>query len=604
MLRAAFVWKLYLSYALLILFTAGTVGLFVAARLEEETRNDIRLTLEAEARLLGRLARQALVGPQRDGLKATVTDVGGAIGSRLTVIQADGAVIADSRAEPGYMENHSDRPEVIEALAGSTGVGTSVRPSSTLGKSLMYVAVRIGDAGSPLGVARAALPLDAVERRLADVRSGVLSGAILAVVAGLAIGLVFARRFTRPLESLTLAAESLARGGHLVRAEVSGRDEVGRLGEAFNAMAQSLERRVETISEDRNKLGAVLGSMVEGVIAVDLGGRVLHLNRAAAGILGLRGGAPVGSALEAIVRVPELHDILTRTRAAGESHGVRIKVLLGGREVTLDLIASPLVDANAHVAGAVVVLHDVTELQRLETVRRDFVANVSHELKTPLTAVRGIVDTLLDDPEMEEGVRRHFLERVQDQTQRLTALVADLLLLSRAEAGNLASAPQRIDLREQALESFRSLEQDARKKHLTYESRIPERPIIVSGDPEALRQVVDNLLVNAIRYTPEGGWVRLDLGIEGNQAVIEIADTGIGIPSEDQERVFERFYRVDKARSRALGGTGLGLSIVKHLVNAHRGSIDLVSTLGEGSRFRVRLPLSVSMHRTPEPGVS
>jgi two-component system phosphate regulon sensor histidine kinase PhoR len=259
------------------------------------------------------------------------------------------------------------------------------------------------------------------------------------------------------------------------------------------------------------------------------------------------------------------------------------------KDQVIQLTATPLRDAGDEIGGAVVVLHDVSELRALEAVRRDFVANISHELKTPLTAIRGLVETLIDDDAMDRDTHDRFIEKIRDQSTRLTSLVSDLLTLSRLESGPGGLRFEPMDLRETVAESCRTQVHAAETKHVALSSGLPENPVTIEGDAEAMRELVDNLVSNAIKYTPSGGRVNVRLFAENGHAVLEVADTGIGIPPEEQTRVFERFYRVDKARSRALGGTGLGLSIVKHVALAHGGSVSLRSAPGRGSTFRVQL---------------
>jgi two-component system phosphate regulon sensor histidine kinase PhoR len=288
--------------------------------------------------------------------------------------------------------------------------------------------------------------------------------------------------------------------------------------------------------------------------------------------------------------VPEVSEALLRTIREGADRSA--EVVLPGRpeDQVLELRSSPMRGARGEVDGAVVVVHDVTRLRRLEVVRRDFVANVSHELKTPLTAIRGLVETLLDDQDMDEGTRRRFLGKVHRQVQRLSALVADLLTLSRVESGQAAFERVPLDVRNPVRESVRALLGEAQAKSLDLQVELPMEPAMVRGDTEALRQVVDNLVSNAIKYTPERGRITLRVRQDGTATTIEVHDTGIGIAPRDRERIFERFYRVDKARSREVGGTGLGLAIVKHVVQALGGQVGVESTLGRGSTFRVTFP--------------
>jgi two-component system phosphate regulon sensor histidine kinase PhoR len=328
-------------------------------------------------------------------------------------------------------------------------------------------------------------------------------------------------------------------------------------------------------------------------VAVDREERVVHMNAVAGRLLGVVPVDSAGKRIWEVTRAVEIPEILERTGGTDEVTGsVELRVEGSSEPRVIELVASPLLDASGRRAGAVVVLHDVTELRRLEQVRRDFVANVSHELKTPLTAIRGLVETVIDDEQMEPATARRFALKIRDQVARLSTLVTDLLTLARAESTQVPRERPVIDLAAPVRECARRFAPLSAAEGVELVLSLPDEPIPLRADEEDLRQIVGNLLDNAIKYTPAGG--RVDLGVVPgtSEVTIEVRDTGIGIEPRDQDRVFERFYRVDKARSRELGGTGLGLSIVKHLVQSLDGAISLESAPGRGSRFRVRLPLA------------
>jgi two-component system phosphate regulon sensor histidine kinase PhoR len=455
---------------------------------------------------------------------------------------------------------------------------------------MMYFALAMRDGDRIVGFVRTSVPLIRLDEELAGLRRTVAAAVGAGVLASLALGFLFAHRIARPLDSLTAAASSISRGNYARPVAAQGAGEVGRLVEAFNEMSDQLRDRMETITRDRDRVLAILRGMVEGVIAVDRDERVVHLNEPAGRMLGVASESAAGIRIWEVTRVPELGQALAEAVRAGADVVREMRLPAHPWERLVTLHASPLRGADGAFAGAVVVMHDVTELRRLEEVRRDFVANVSHELKTPITAVRGFVESILDDGSMDESVRRRFLERARDQVARLSALVTDLLTLSRVESqeGSLERAP--LDLRGPVEASLRGLSAKAADKSLSLTPEIPQGAVTVAGDEELLREVADNLIDNAIKYTPAGGSVRVRLTVQSREAVLEVIDTGIGIEPHEQTRVFERFYRVDKARSRDLGGTGLGLSIVRHVVLAHRGTIELSSEPGRGSTFRVRIP--------------
>ena len=591
MLRSRFLGKLYASYATLILVTAAAVGLLVGRWIETDSLREMHEALEARATLLRAVAWPALAGQSDPRFQKEIQGLGKAIGTRLTVIRADGVVIADSEEDPARMDNHANRPEILEVLVNDRP-GEAKRYSTTRGIDMMYLALPLREEGRLLGFARAAIPLRLVEERRATLRHYVMLGAGVAAALGLLLALAFARQVTVPLRSMTRVAEAIAGGDYDQRGGAAGRDEFGQLGRALNVMARELHERLETLTRDHNKLSAILGGMVEGVVAVDQDERIVHLNDVARRLLGVPREGGVGKPVWQVTRLRDVSEILGRTMRSGQEIRDDLRVPVGARDAVIRLLASPLRDGEGRVSGAVLVLHDVTELRRLEEVRRDFVANVSHELKTPLTAIRGLVETLLDDEAMDPGQRQRFLTKIRDQAGQMATLVNDLLVLSSVESSSGALGRELLDVREAATESARMLRPAADARRQTLAVELPDAPVRVLGDEKGLQQIFGNLLDNAIKYTPDGGRIRLRLRAEGEHAWIEVQDTGVGIEPRDRDRIFERFYRVDKGRSRALGGTGLGLSIVKHVAMGLGGEVTVESTPGQGSTFQVRLPLA------------
>ncbi|MBI4568632.1 MAG: PAS domain-containing protein, partial [Planctomycetes bacterium] len=414
----------------------------------------------------------------------------------------------------------------------------------------------------------------------AFVVAGALGGFFAGVGGSLVAAFLLAWRAARPIVSMSRAARRIAAGEYHRAVPVETRDEVGRLARAFNETVAELRRRIEGAEQDRQKVVAILGGMVEGVVAVDRGERVAHMNAVAGELLRVTPEAAIGRHLWEVARVSQLSEAVAEV-LAGRGEQAREARLAGRpKETVIEVHASPLRGPTGSPVGAVLVLHDVTTLRRLEEVRRDFVANVSHELKTPLTAIRGLVETVLDDQAMDPETRGRFLSRVLAQTQRLTRLVADLLDLSRVESGEAPFERRRMDLSEPLRESVRRHAAWAADREIALAAECPPAPVAVEADPEAIRQILDNLLDNALGYTPAGGRVAARAAARGTEAVIEVSDTGIGIQAEHLDRIFERFYRVDKARSREAGGTGLGLSIVKHLAITLGGRVAVESVFG------------------------
>ncbi len=588
--RSRFFWKLYAGYLTSILVSLLAAGWIVDRAVERATREDLEEALSSKATLLEELARDRLARSDDSGFSTRVRELGRSTATRLTVIASDGTVLADSEEDPERMENHLQRPEIQASLAA--GSGTAERVSHTTGLDTRYFARAVQRDGKVAGFVRTALDVTLIDQRLEHVRGQIAIAAALAALVGFALAWPLAQRTIGPVRSLTAAAQSIARGDHSTPMPRDGRDELGELSSAFAAMSTELEQRMSALAADRNKVLAILTGMVEGVVAVDREDRVVHMNEAAARILRTDATAALGRRIWEATRVLDVPQILEDARSIGGERRSEVRLAEANSDIFVELFASPLSGANGEIVGAVVVLHDVTELRRLEAVRRDFVANVSHELKTPLTAIRGFVETLLDDDRMPSETRQRFLGRIRDQSTRLAALVQDLLTLARIEAQETKPALDELDLVAAVRECTERYAPIAEQKRLELASDLTSETLRVHAEAEGLRQIVGNLLDNALKYTQSGGSVRVVLRREEDDALLEVIDSGIGIEPRDQEHIFERFYRADKARSRDFGGTGLGLSIVKHLVLSYAGRVGVESRLGHGSTFSVRLPLA------------
>jgi two-component system phosphate regulon sensor histidine kinase PhoR len=415
------------------------------------------------------------------------------------------------------------------------------------------------------------------------------TGTIVAVLGSLALSLRLARRWSRPLHALIGVADKIGEGAGGQRVFTDRHDELGELVRAFNQMSERLDTRIARLEEDRQQLRTILSGMVEGVVALDAGQRILYANERAIQLLGLPAQVPVGRRLWEVVRQRSLLDVVQRALETSEPQREELG-WSGSSTRSLTVHAARL--PGLPPRGAVLVLHDTTELRRLERLRQEFVANVSHELKTPLSVIKVCVETLLDGAMDDPQHRGQFLEQIAGQSNRLHALILDLLSLARIESGAEFFEFQPVAVAEIAQECMERHRHRAESKNQTLEAvpTIEDDSLAAWADPEAIEQILDNLLDNAVKYTPEGGRVSVRWRREGEQVCLEVADTGIGIPETDLPRIFERFYRVDKARSRELGGTGLGLSIVKHLSQAMHGSVRATSRPGQGTTFTVCLP--------------
>ena len=563
--------KLFASYVVLV--AASTVTLIVASdnslrsRLLHQATTEVTRETAYLARAVGTLR-----GTELDSL---VHQLGRATGHRLTVIDRSGIVIADSDFPADQLptlENHATRPEFREALAGRTG--TDMRHSVSTGRWELKVAMPVEG-----GAVRVSTPLLQVDATVQNAQDAVLLGGLLALAVGALLAFGFARGVARPLVRLRDAAQGIARGEHPA-IDSRGRDEVGDLARALRSLDENLSRRVTELERERSEMTALVASMAEGVIALDGAGAVTMLNPASRRLLRLAPEAVPPSALE-LFRQRPAHDVVERALQGGETAGLEVEL----EDRTALLSGHPLPGG-----GAVLVLHDITGLKRLESVRRDFVANVSHELKTPLTVIRGYAETLAGD-DIPTDVRHDFVAKVLANARRMQQLVDDLLDLSRIESRAWSPHPERVALAPLVDEVWSTLQPRADAAHLTFASRVGD--VVLWADAQAARQTLLNVLDNAVRYTPDGGHVQVGAAASPAGVEIEIRDTGVGIPSEHLPRIFERFYRVDAARSRALGGTGLGLAIVKHLVEAHRGRVEAASALGSGTTIRIFFPAPV-----------
>ncbi|MEQ8768335.1 MAG: ATP-binding protein [Planctomycetota bacterium] len=574
-------WQLYAGYLALILLATVVVLFVTASARRSPSRSELGNQLLDEARLL-----REVVGARWQSGKPLPTEGLAPVwkpkaDTDLTLF--DGAGRVWWATSPDEAPSASDRDRLL-AVAGT------VTERSTDSGARLAVALPLP---GPEGEGGVLVLRREIEAAFVAERIGteLLIAALAAFVGALGLGYFLSRRVTYPLRRMTVAAAAIAGGDYHRRLRIDRTDEIGDLSKAFDGMAAQLEERVATITRDRNKLLAMFGGMIEGVIAVDRNERVVHMNTVAGRLVGAFPKASEGRFIWEVTRVRAVPEVLGKTLEAAQGRREETHVVGDRGDCILELNAAPLQDGGGQLVGAVVVLHDVTELRRLESVRRDFVANVSHELKTPVTAIRGMVETLVDDPEIDEETRQRFLGRVKDQTMRLTTLVSDLLTLARIESVHGGFELKRIDLREPIRAAEGAFAGTGLQRSVQVHLELPEEAVIVEGDPEALREATSNLLDNALKYTPAGGSIWVRLRTERHHAIIEVQDTGIGISREDQKRIFERFYRVDRARSRELGGTGLGLSIVKHVAISHGGDVTVESRQDEGSRFRIRLPI-------------
>ncbi|MGH7389849.1 MAG: ATP-binding protein, partial [Candidatus Rokuibacteriota bacterium] len=568
-------------------------GLYLNHALEAFAVETLAAQLAATGRLLHDEARGLLAGPApAAAVRAFAVRVAEPGRVRVTLVAAGGRVLGDSEvpvADLSRVENHADRPEVAAALGGR--VGRDLRRSATVDAPLLYVAVPVAEGGRVIGVLRLALPLSVVTDSYAAVHRAMLAGAAVALAVALGIGLFVARRVTKPVVDMRAIARRMSEGDFTARAPVRSPDEIGQLGRALNGMAARLREKLEDLEHEQDKVAAILDGMVEGVIAVDGRDHVVLMNERARAICGLGTARAERKPFLEVIRNAELHQLLRASRAAGEGVVSRRELTLAGPvDRTLQATAVPL-QLAADEVGALMVLHDVTELRRLEQVRTEFVANVSHELRTPLTAIQGYLETLLGGALEEPAHARRFLEIAARHTERLGRLLDDLTDLSNIELGRVTLHLEPTALGDTVESVLAIVRPRAEAGGVALAAAVPPELPPVPADHDRLVQILLNLVDNAVKYTPPGGSVTVTAHAAGDRSVeITVRDTGVGIPASDLPRITERFYRVDRARSRELGGTGLGLAIVKHLVLAHGGGLAITSEVGRGTTVRVTLP--------------
>jgi two-component system phosphate regulon sensor histidine kinase PhoR len=493
--------------------------------------------------------------------------------TRTTIIAHDGVVLADSEADPKTMENHAGRPEVAAALKGSKGAAT--RLSHTVGVEFLYVAVPSGDK-----VARLAYPLATFQQHLDAIRGTLLRGTAWALLFALLLAIAVAQSVSSRLRRIVRFAEQVAAGDLSARIAARSGDEIGQVARALDKTARRLEENFAAVRESRLQLEALLNSMTDGVIAVSPEMKILWANQAITRIVHQT--APIGSPVTELIRHPDFLVTLRAALASRQRESAIAASLVGRR--TFSITAEPLPEG-----GVVTVLHDISEIERVEKTRRDFIANVSHELRTPLTSIRGYAETLLDSSDIGNGDVREFLQVIRRNAERMGRLTEDLLVLARVESGE-----EKLDARPHAAqqlvsEAASSMQEAAKAADMEISvGTIPEAEVL--ADSYAIHQVFANLISNALRYA-EGG-KKVLIGAEEHPGSVEfyVQDFGPGIASEHLPRIFERFYRVDKARSRESGGTGLGLAIVKHIVLNHGGTVRVESSVGHGSTFFFSLP--------------
>jgi len=583
-MKISFKLKLIFSYIFVILVSFGFIAYFLDKNLEENSIRNIQSSLITQANLIeSQIAPERLRQEDTPYLESLVKTLSLKTRCRITIINNKGIVLADSeraQEEIPQMENHLYRPEIKVALTGNIGIDT--RYSSTLKIDMLYVALPIKDKTGIPGILRLSLPLESVQKTLFAIRKIVFIGLLFALMFAFILGSIVAGRTIKPINRMIQISRRFSKGDFSRRIIQVSKDEIGELAVTLNKMAQDIEDKIKEVKAQNQKLAAIFNSMIEGIIVVDKASHIISINPTIEKIFSVSRKEVEGRAFLEAIRNNDTYEIISSVLAKGKPLSAEINLILPVRK-TFEINATPIFDNNI-VSGCLIVIHDITEIRRLETVRSDFVANVSHELKTPLTSIKGFVETLLEGALDDKENNRNFLKIIQDHAERLDSLVNDLLSLSHLESKGIILKKTNFNLKQQVEGVISGFSSQLKKKDIEIKDELfPD--ILVTADKDRLEQVVTNLIDNAIKFNKEKGFVRI-YGEEINGKIkITVEDSGIGIPEKDISRIFERFYRVDKARSRELGGTGLGLSIVKHIIELHDGSVGVESTEGLGSKF-------------------
>lgn len=586
--------KLIFTYCAVSLISLAILGFFLSDKISANTKANFQNSFLAEAKLIaGALNIEDNTDPEY--YKLQVKEAAANIKARVTIIDNRGDVLADSEVPDKRLENHRNRPEVKKALEGQTG--QDIRTSHTLHTSMLYVAVPVMHQGSVQGAVRVAIAMAKLDKILRELYFSIATVFTMVFLLSIALAAPLARSLSQPLKAMAEGAKSLAQGNLEYKVTVTSHDEIAELSSSLNYMASRLSQNLEEIREEKNKLRAILTGMADGVIALDKNLRVILINPAAEEIFAVKEKEIVGRDILEGLHNNQLEKVMVKTLAEGKDSEQELTINIPTHR-KLKIHLTPLTKAGDEIIGVVAILRDITELRKLEKIRTEFVANVSHELRTPLTSIKGFVETLLDGAMEEPELSKRFLGIINVESDRLTRLISDLLNLSQIEGKEEEIKKKPLHLEQIITKVVSILYPQASEKDLALRALIPTPLPVIMADEDMMDQLFINLIENAIKYTLKGE-VRVEAVTQDNGVQVRVIDTGIGIPTKSIPRLFERFYRVDKARSREMGGTGLGLAIVKHILEAHGGSIQVESTIGIGTTFTLFLP--VSDEKKPRP---
>jgi two-component system, OmpR family, phosphate regulon sensor histidine kinase PhoR len=592
-----FFWQIFPAALFVIILSISAASWYGTRMIQSFHYHEMQNDIEDRALLLRPHINQLLQGDHKY-LQDFCRQTGRAAATRITVIAGNGTVLADSNENPDQMDNHGTRPEIETATTGE--MGAALRFSKTLGQNMLYVAIPLKTKAPRDGVLRLSVSAAALDTVLSTIRKKLLYGILFIALMAAGVSYFLARRISRPLEEMRQGAERLAGGDintPIIIQDANVPREMAELSHSLNNMAEQLNGRIKIISQQRNELEAVFSSMTDGVLAIAPDHSIIRINRAAAKLFDINHKAVQGMTFEGVIRNRVLQEFLNSSLQTKDTIAKDLSLMENGQQMSLRSHAHPLYDGENQRMGSLIVLNNLTRLNQLENIRQDFVANVSHELKTPITAIRGYVETLLDGAMDDPKAATKFLQIIHRQGVRLDAIVDDLLTLARIED---TTEKKEMALQQELIcpileTAFQTCLGSAEQKRITINMKCVPEQLMAAVNRPMLEQAIINLLTNAVSYSPEGTMIHLTAEKQDSSSAdkiirISVQDQGPGIDVEHQKRIFERFYRCDKARSREHGGTGLGLSIVKHIADCHNGKVELKSRIGQGSTFSLILP--------------
>ncbi|WP_114327279.1 ATP-binding protein [Candidatus Colwellia aromaticivorans] len=591
--RKTLFWKLYPSFLIISFISLLAIVMIALWSFKSFYYQERAVDLEVRAKILTPEFSRLIQSKNYQAVQKESQKLGDESSTRITIILPSGDIIGDNKKDPATMDNHKNRPEIQQAI--QNGKGLSTRYGHTLAIDSMYFAMPIIEQEKMIGLLRTSTPLYTLQNALWSIYYKVSLGFFILIIITAFASWWMSKALVRPLEIIKMQAQQLAKGDFSSRVQLSSNDslESEQLGQAFNEIAIQLNQRIETILNQRNEQEAVFSSMVEGVIAVDSSKNILRINQAAYNILKISEKNIEGVQLKNVIENTELHNLILFALQQNMPVGQEI-IIHNDAEHEQVLLAqsAPLLDIHKNKCGTLVVFNDITKLKEFELQRKEFVANVSHELRTPLTAIQGLSETLIEFPDLVQDKRAYFIDVIHTHSIRLESIIEDLLTLSKIEK---ETEIDEIDLVNESITLALSnaiflCKDKALKRNIDIILNNAE-DVTFKHSSSLIEQAIINLLNNAIKYSDGNSVIKITVIKKNNEIIISVADQGSGIPEEYLSRLFERFYRVDKARSRQLGGTGLGLSIVKHIALAHKGTVTVTSEINKGSIFSLILPL-------------